>query len=173
MKRCRVCAVEFEPIRPMASVCSLKCAKRLPAINRQAAKKATRSRQEALKTRSQWLREAQAAFNAYIRARDDHRHCISCLRHHEGQWHAGHYLSIGARPELRFDEANCWKQCAPCNTHLSGNLVLYRSELIRRIGRAAVEALEGPHPPKKWTVDELRQIKADYRLKLNLLKNKC
>jgi hypothetical protein len=76
--------------------------------------------------------------------------------------HAGHYMSVGARPELRFDENNVNAQCAPCNNHLSGNIVLYRKGLIAKIGLEAVEALEGPHEPKHYTVDDLKQIKADY-----------
>jgi hypothetical protein len=44
--------------------------------------------------------------------------------------------------------------------------VLYRAELIRRIGLAGVERLEGPHPTRKYTVDDLREIRDTYRAKL-------
>jgi hypothetical protein len=128
-------------------------------------------RREAIKTRSQWMKEAQTAFNAYIRARDQDKSCVSCGRHHEGQWHAGHYLSTGARPELRFNEDNCHKQCQPCNTHLHGNLVMYRAELIRRIGLYAVERLEGPQTPKKYTIPDLKEIRDEYREKLRNIRN--
>ena len=97
------------------------------------ARKEDRAKREKLKSRAQWLKEAQQAFNAWIRLRDADKPCISCGRHHEGQWYAGHYLSTGARPELRFEPLNVHKQCSACNTHLSGNLVLYRAELVRRI----------------------------------------
>jgi hypothetical protein len=121
-----------------------------------------RAAKERLKTRRDWVREAQSAFNRYIRLRDTGQPCISCGRHHSGQYHAGHYLSVGARPELRFDERNVHLQCAPCNNHLSGNIVLYRQGLIHKIGLAAVEWLEGPHGPKQYSIEELRAIKADY-----------
>jgi hypothetical protein len=62
------------------------------------------------------------------------------------------------------------KQCEPCNTHLSGNLIPYRDELIRRIGRQALERLEGPHPPKHYSADDLKAITADYRARLKALK---
>lgn len=130
----------------------------------------TRRRKEVIKSRQEWAREAQAAFNAFIRARDEGLPCISCGRHHQGQWHAGHYLSVGARPELRFTEANVAKQCAPCNTHLSGNAVQFRRGLIERIGADMVEWLEGPHPARKWTVDQLRAIRDEYRALLKQLK---
>jgi hypothetical protein len=112
------------------------------------------------------MQEAQASFNAWIRARDADKPCISCGRMHDGQWHAGHYLSTGARPELRFEPYNCHKQCAPCNTHLHGNLVLYRTALIERIGLIRVKRLEGPHPPAKLTIEDLRAIRDEYRRKL-------
>jgi hypothetical protein len=166
-KRCKVCREEYQPTKPMQRVCGYDCALSLAQSERakaekRAAVKDRRETREKLKTRAQWLKEAQAAFNGWVRARDAELPCVSCGRHHDGQWHAGHYLSTGARPELRFEPLNVWKQCAPCNTHLSGNLVLYRAELIRRIGLEKVEWLEGPHEPCKWTVDELKEIKARY-----------
>jgi hypothetical protein len=127
-------------------------------------------RKEKLKSRADHLREAQQAFNEYIRLRDAHRPCVSCGRHHEGQYHAGHYRSVGANPELRFEPLNVWKQCAPCNTHLSGNLVNYRISLLQEIGAAKVEWLEGPHEPRKYTVEEIKTIKAEYRAKTRELK---
>ena len=126
-------------------------------------KAADRQKRESLKSRSQWLKEAQTAFNAYIRARDEKEPCISCGRHHEGQYHAGHYLSTGARPELRFEPLNVHKQCQPCNTHLHGNLILYRVNLIKKIGIEKVEWLEGPHEPKHYSIDDLKQLIAKYR----------
>jgi hypothetical protein len=39
---------------------------------------------------------------------------------------------------------------------------MYRPELIRRIGLANVEWLEGPHEPAKYTIDELREIKTGF-----------
>ena len=127
-----------------------------------------RKRKEAAKPRAQWMREAQTAVNAWIRWRDRDLPCVSCGRHHQGQFHAGHFLSTGARPELRFDEKNLAKQCSACNLHLSGNLVLYRAELIRRIGLSEVDRLEGPQVPKKYTIDELKAIRDDYRSRLKV-----
>jgi len=170
VRACTVCKQLFERRSTMHVVCSYPCTVKLAKQKERAAKKAaaadrrrTRAQLEAIKPRAKWQAEAQAAFNAFIRLRDGRLPCVSCGRDHNGQWHAGHYLTTGARPELRFNEANCHKQCQPCNTHLHGNLVLYRVELIRRIGLAAVEALEGPHEPAKWSIDELRSIRDMYR----------
>lgn len=160
---CKVCGHVFIQYRSTQQVCSVKCAGKLVRLRKEFDRAETKRRREAIKPRSQWLREAQAAFNAWIRVRDSGLPCISCGRTDRNAWDAGHYLTTGARPELRFHEVNVWRQCVPCNQHLHGNLVLYRAELVRRIGLEAVEELEGPHPPAKWSVDELKAIRDDYR----------
>jgi len=104
-------------------------------------------------------------FNRFIRLRDADQPCISCQRFHSGQYHAGHYRTVGANPELRFDERNVHKQCAPCNNHLSGNIINYRTGLLQKVGREVVEWLEGPHEAKHYTIDELKQLIAHYKLK--------
>jgi hypothetical protein len=134
-------------------------------------RKERRSAKLKLKSRADWLKEAQAAFNRFIRLRDHDKPCISCGRNHQGQWHAGHYRSVGACPELRFEELNVHKQCAPCNDHLSGNIVEYRRGLIERIGIDLVEWLEGNRDAKKYTIEEIKAIKAEYTSKANELKS--
>ena len=165
--------IHSECIAPWADAQAEK-AKRAEAKMARAAAKVERASikacKEAIKSKADWAREAQTAFNAWIRARDEGLPCISCGRHHQGQWHAGHYLSTGARPELRYTESNVHRQCAPCNTHLSGNAVLYRIGLINRIGADAVEWLEGPHELPKWTADDYRAIRDTYRQKLKEMK---
>lgn len=132
----------------------------------------TKAKLEKLKSKSAWAREAQAAVNTFIRLRDADLPCISCGRFHQGSYDAGHYLSRGARPELRFDELNIHKQCVPCNQHLSGNIVLYRVALLEKIGADGVAYLEGPHEPKKYTIEDLRAIKAEYTAKAKALKER-
>jgi len=166
-KRCASCRSEFFPVLSMQKVCGIECAQAMAKKKREKAEKsAGRLKRESLKSRSQWLKDAQTAFNTFIRVRDADQPCISCNRHHEGQWHAGHYLSTGARPELRFDESNVHKQCQPCNTHLHGNLILYRVWLIKRIGYEDVARLEGPHEAKHYSIEDLKSIKAIYVGKL-------
>ena len=63
------------------------------------------------------------------------------------------------------------KRCAPCNTHLSGNAVMYRRGLIERIGLGGVERLEEPHPLQHYSIDDLKAIKAEYVAKARVLKN--
>jgi hypothetical protein len=176
-KTCKSCRQKFVPTKPLQVACSISCALELARVaqTKKQAQEASRERaehakrKEATKTRGQHTKDAQIAFNAFIRERDRDLPCVSCGRHHQGQYHAGHYRTTAAAPELRFEPLNVWKQCAPCNNHKSGNLIEYRIELVKRIGVARVEWLEGPHEPKRYTVEDLKAIKAEYRAKLREL----
>ena len=167
-RKCKICRQQFAPRSITHKACSVECAQELAQREKVSAqRKESREKRLKLKTRRQWEKEAQQAVNAWVRlVRDKDKPCISCGRFHQGQMHAGHYLSTGARPELRFDERNIHKQCQPCNTSLSGNLILYRAGLIERCGIEVVEWLEGPHEPLKLTVDQLKEIRDKYRAML-------
>lgn len=107
----------------------------------------TRERKQKLKTKSDYLKEAQAAFNAYVRARDKDDACISCGNYVlndqiGGGWDCGHFRSRGSAPHLSFNLWNAHKQCVKCNRFLSGNVAEYRKGLIKKIGIEKVEALE-------------------------------
>jgi hypothetical protein len=172
LKKCRVCHEPFMP-RTTTQPCCYKyecqvayaTAHALKAETRRksAERKKTREAKERIKTRSERLKDAQRWFNKYIRLRDEPFACISCGRFHAGQYHAGHYLTVGAHPELRFDERNCHKQCAPCNNHLSGNIHGYRKGLLDRHGQAILDWLESHHEPKHYTNEEIGEIKAKYK----------
>ena len=167
-KTCAHCKRQYTP-RPLAQPfekwCSLDCGVELGRERMEKAKamrqaKETREARVRLKPRSKWLQEAQAAFNAYIRERDANQPCISCQRHHTGQYHAGHYRSVGAMPSLRFNAWNIHKQCSACNNHQSGNLIDYRVNLIHKIGQGRVDWLEGPQETRNMDIVYLRRIKS-------------
>jgi len=148
------------------------------ALAAKRARQADRARREKLKTRSDYLKEAQVAFNAFIRARDAGKPCICCGKPLAdvaatltgGGYDCGHYRSTGSAPHLRFDERNAHAQRKVCNQHGAGRAVDYRIGLIARIGLEAVEALEADQTPRKWTIDELKAIRATYKTKLKELK---
>ena len=163
-KKCKHCKAEFVPARMGQVVCSPECAQAIAKKKREKVEKAhDRQRREVLKTRSDHMREAQAAVNAYVRARDAGKRCISCGCVEAKQWHAGHYLSRGAHPELALEPLNIWRQCSQCNNYLSGNQIEFRKGLIARRGSKLVEWLEGPHEAKHYTIDDLKAIKAKYK----------
>lgn len=157
MKLCKVCGREFAPtFNTMQIVCGLKCARRIPIMQRNSAK-------ERLKRRADWLKDAERAFNAYIRSRDAGKPCVSCGCLESPGWTASHYRSVGSSPALRFDPANVHRSCVRCNLHFHGNLIPYRVELLRRIGPAELERLEGPQKTQKYSTDDLKDMAADFR----------
>jgi len=199
-KKCRVatCRVLFVPARIGQAVCSPACAmidaprhepkarKALADIER----KDIKVRKEALKSRSDHLKDAEKAVR-------DHRRtyelsigsgCMSCGQSQEevraaqgwkvgGAFDAGHFMGKGARPELRLEPMNIWLQCKACNSgsymHARKGYTVsqgFRAGLIARIGLEAVEAIEADHEPRKYTVEELKAITAEYRAKTRELK---
>ena len=181
-KVCRVasCGASFTPSRMGQAVCSPACGLLDAATNREKARKSLaevgrkelRAAKERIKPKGQYMREAQAAFNAWVRLRDAALGCVSCNKPAtwDGQWHASHFRSVGSSPEHRFNPLNVHRACSVCNNHLSGNILGYQPELIRRIGAEAVEALLGPSEPKRYTIDDLKAITAEYRAKTRELK---
>lgn len=137
-----------------------------------------REGREKLKRRKDYEDEAQRAFNAYIRARDEADPCICCdgwpevrSRGRQHVWDAGHYRTVGAASHLRFNEDNCHKQLVSCNRSKSGNAVEYRKRLVRKIGIARVEALENDNSIVRRDIDELKAIRKKYQVKLRDLKH--
>lgn len=137
-------------------------------------RESTKTRKEALKSIPELTKEAQIAFNAFIRERDRQAGypCVSSGRPLDWSGNAvdaGHFRSTGAASHLRFNEDNCHAQSKHDNQYKSGNAVEYRIRLIERIGLERVEALESDNQPKKWDRDELVAIKAKYKAKLKEL----
>jgi hypothetical protein len=199
-KKCRVatCRASFVPSRMGQAVCSPACAmidaprhepkarKALADIER----KDIKVRKEALKSRADHLKDAEKAVRDYRRNYELSigSGCISCGDTQEsilsaqgwktgGAFDAGHFLGKGARPELRLVPTNIWLQCKSCNAGSSkfarkGETVsqAFRTGLIARIGLEAVEALEADHQPRKYTVEELKAVTAEYRAKTREMK---
>lgn len=189
-RRCKICREWFIPRQSFQNWCSPEHGfelseqrrnkdreKALAKLKKEKQKKEReekdklKSRKLAVKPLSYFTKQAQTAFNAFIRERDKDEPCISCGRFHEGQYHAGHYRTTGANPELRFDEDNCHKQCAPCNNHLSGNIENYTPRLIEKIGQERFDRLMGSHELPKWKREDYERIRDHYRVKLKELKN--
>ena len=171
-KKCRECKTLFTPFNSLQFACSLDCAKAWGEKKTIAdEKKITASRKLALKPKSYYLAKAQKPYNQWIKLRDADNPCISCNRHHTGQYHAGHYRTIGSAPHLRFNEDNCHKQCSVCNNHLSGNIIAYRPGIIKKMGIEKVERLEADQTPKHYTIEDIQAIESHYKAKVKELLN--
>ena len=164
-KKCKVCK---EPFTPLFTSFQITCNETecLVAFGKRERTRIYKAeRRKSKQDRPYYLKRVQVEFNKYIRNRDSLEPCISCQRHHSGQYHAGHYMSVGGHSSvLRYNEDNCHKQCQPCNTHLSGNLVEFRVNLIVKIGLDQVEWLEGPHNPIKYTIEDLQALLKKYQI---------
>lgn len=159
-------------ITPIMAFCNREHAAKYGLKNKnKGADKVHKQKKKELKYNDRSFRDKQAQmqFNKFIRVRDRLLPCVSCGRHHNGQYHAGHYRSRGAHPELRFEELNCHKQCAPCNNHLSGNISNYRPALINKIGQDKVDWIEGQHEVIKYTCADLKEIELKYKEKIKQL----
>lgn len=180
--RSRKCAVEscrapFVPARPFIKWCSPECGVAVAlALKAKAERRADKVQRESLKSRSDHMKDAQIAFNAFVRERDKDLPCICCGRtatNVQGLgshgWDCGHYRSVGSAPHMRFIENNAHRQLVLCNRYGAGRAVDYRIGLIARIGLAAVEALEADNEPRKYTADDLKAIRATYKAKLKEL----
>ncbi len=178
-RKCKACKTPFTPARSTQTACGIDCAMqlahekkvKLAECDRLDTVRKDRVRKERLKTRRDWEKEAQTAFNAFIRARDKDMPCICCglplsAGDVGGAYDCGHYRSVGSAPHLRFHEDNAHAQRKQCNRWGAGRAVDYRLGLIERIGLARVEALEADQEPRKYTADELRAIRDLYRAKM-------
>lgn len=183
--KCRVCKGEYEKKDSFQTWCSPLCGykysqkmiKKKEDEDRKERVRYLKKRKEKIKTKHDLTREAQEAFNRFVVQRDWGNPCICCNKHPQREdiiagspWHAGHYLSVGAHPEKRFDEDNVHKQRAYCNKNRQGDSGDYRKNLIEKIGLKRVLELESPRPQNKYTHDELREIRDRYRKEANRLK---
>lgn len=137
-------------------------------------------RKAAFKTKAQWDKEAQSAFNRYIRIRDEGKPCISCGAPLIGKSNyltgsaidASHYRSRGAASHLKFNVFNVHSSCTRCNRQLSGNAVEYRIRLIERIGLERVECLEADNEPRRFDIPYLQRIKSIFTRKARVLEKR-
>jgi hypothetical protein len=170
-KKCKACGISYITTRPLQKACSLPCAlilgkqkteqdkKKQERIGRAADKK----KLESLKPKIYWEKLAERYVNHLVIVRDRYKPCISCGRFHQGDNHAGHFLSVGSHPEIRYDLRNIHKQCKPCNVDKHGNYHEYRKALPARVGQDVLDWLDGPHEIPHRTIDDLKKIAADAR----------
>lgn len=190
-KSCRICGEKYQPIRSIQPTClKFECQ---VAYAQQAAEKSAKrreresaaksradiaARKEKLKGYSDYVKEVDEAFQAYVRYRDKDKTCICCgvslmadgNTGNGGYFDAGHYIPRKHKA-TRWDESNCHGQRKYCNQHLGGNYVGYRIGLIARISEAEVLRLEAArNETRKHTIPELIELRDKYLTKLKALK---
>ena len=143
MKKCKHCKKPFQPIKTTQTCCGLNCA--LKVAEKKEGKLELRRAERAelkemairLKTLGDYKKDLQVEVNKLVRLIDEGCSCISC-NSFTGKVNAGHYYSVGSRPNLRFNLMNIYLQCEHCNSYMSGNLIEYRENLVNLVGEAHV-----------------------------------
>lgn len=169
--KCKSCKSNFEPIYRNGIIVSRLClscliSKGKDKIRKEKQREKVKAK-EKLKTHSEWLNDCQKVFNTYIRLRDKDKPCISCGCSLVGKYDAGHYFTVGAYPNIRFNEDNVHGQCVACNQHRHGNTTEYSLSLPMRIGIERYERLlEIRNIPLKLTIEEIKDKIKYYKLKI-------
>jgi hypothetical protein len=179
IKKCRYCKLPFMPIRPLQQVCSPKCANSYANLKRAEKErkewgKEKKERKERMKTLGDYEKEARRFYQKFIRLRDANEPCISCGCTTAKQWDAGHYFKAELFTGYIFTEPLCNKQCSRCNDLYSGNEIMYRIGLVKKIGEETVKEYEANMNNArvyKFTKPELIDIKEFYKNKIKELTN--
>lgn len=120
-------------------------------------------------------KDLDKVFNAYIRKRDTLPNglfrCITCREFKPVRlMHAGHYLSAGHNPAVRWNEFNVNGQCSHCNTFLHGNISKYIDGMREKYGLKVLEDLEiQRHNRSKMMKFEVQLLIETYKEKLKRL----
>ena len=173
MPRCKNCREKFEAKHFNQKYCfDSECVKAwVKSAKQKNWKKEKKELKEKLETVQSLTKKAQTYFNAYIRARDKHKTCVSCDKPLGSKFDAGHYYSAGGFGSVRFNELNVHGQCVYCNQHLHANLLNYQIGIEQRIGgEALIELHEQAHQVRKYTRQELRDIIETYKKKTKEIK---
>ena len=168
MKKCKNCEEGFEPIHFNQKFCFKDECKNvwIQSEKDKQWKKEKAKKKVELMTLQDYIKIAQQVFNKYIRERDKNLLCISCQKKPLKE-NAGHFYNANNHWSVRFDERNVHLQCEHCNTYLSGNLIYYRENLIKKIGLDEFEKLSvKAKETRKYSKEELKEIIEVYRNKL-------
>lgn len=194
--KARSCKQKFTPRNSLQVVCSPKCAiehARALADKKQLAKKkqwAREKREYYANDVQKQLGLTQTVFNRvrvleeliWFRERGMEPECISCGKTNM-DWCCGHFKTVGAQSNLRFDMMNTHLQCNYyCNQNLSGNIEGnkvtrgYKQGLIDRFGEERAQEIidhcETNTDPVKWSAKDLMQYRKELSRRERELKAK-
>jgi len=139
-KKCKGCGELFQPpmSRPLAQVCSPKCAITYQAEQRK--RKAKKDREQFNQEDLTWTKnKLQETVNAIAREIDRGLTCLATGT--KGQMHGGHVFSRGAHPQMRFNLHVIHRQSAYSNTMQSHD-GLMQEKLAAEYGKGYLEYLK-------------------------------
>ena len=171
MPKCKICGTKFEPKFFLQKICenidckvkfSMQEVARLKEKNAKEKKQAWTKEKIEIKKKlmslSDWKNELQKEINAIIREIDKGHGCIA-TGSHQGQMHAGHYISIGSNDTLRFHLENIWLQSMHSNSWKSGDTIRYQEGIISLYGKEYLEYLNSLQSikPLQLTKNEIEE----------------
>jgi hypothetical protein len=149
-KWCKTCKLEIEAEKKLKKQSTQKFQKaRFKTLHR-----------EAWKHISLYVRQLGADDNGF-------NTCYTCEeRKHYKDLQCGHFF----HGKLDFDLRNLKPQCPKCNMYHSGNLAYYSVKLAKELGVKGMEQLRLDANTKTYTIEDLEQIKLQYKDKISKLK---
>lgn len=114
--------------------------------------------------RTQHLDRLQKLVNQWVlHVRDANEPCCTCgTAKPDIKYDAGHFISRGSSPELRFEITNIHRQCSVnCNGHKSGARAEYIQFIIAKYGNEHYDWLRGSHPKLKEQLPDADAIELE------------
>lgn len=172
-RKCVSCKDKFTPQNNTQVVCSVFCSIQfMKSKKANDWKKEKKVLKEKLMTKSDYLNICQKVFNTYIRTRDKEKNCVSCNKKLVGKYDAGHFFSVGAYPNLRFNENNVFGQCVHCNRDKHGNVKEYDLRLQNILSIEDYnQLLNDRNKPALLGIEDVKELIAIYRVKTKELTN--
>lgn len=167
-KKCRECGGEFKPFKTTQRACSPICEAEI--IRKKEIEKEKRAEEGKKNQLKVYFESTQTICNSFIRLRDQGKPCISCGKHWQKNFQAGHLFSVGGHSAVRFDEENINGQCLECNSSSVFDVEKYIQEFEKRYSKDEFEVLRvKAYEEKRWTVEELKNLAAYFRSKIKNL----
>lgn len=161
---CHAHAVEFAIAKSQAAAKrKAAAARKAQEAERKMSASANRKRKNEL-NRSAHLDKLQALINQWVvHVRDKNQPCCTCGTTNPNiKYDCGHFLSRGARPELRFELTNMHRQCSTvCNVYGSGKRAEYTEFIRSKYGQEHLDWMNGPHPLLKEQLPDADAIDAE------------
>lgn len=163
-RKCKNCFQVFEKQRSLQYCCSMLCAiehqnKMKKRLELSDWKKRKENIKESLQTLSDLKKILQDDINKLVRIIDYGQLCISSQRVPIKR-NSGHFYSVGAHPELRYNLLNIFLQSEHDNNYLSGNLLQYRENIKLLFGKKflyELESLPSIYKSLQLSKDEIKE----------------
>lgn len=156
------CYLDFllktEPGKLIMQKAMLKGKEKVKTENIKKEKQQTKIQKEKLKTLSEYKNDFQKEINSIIRLIDNGHACIA-TETFEGKMNAGHYISVGSNPTLRYHLENIWLQSEHSNSWKAGDTLRYQRGIKKLFGAKYLERLDSFQSihPIKLTIEDIKE----------------